>query len=239
MRLRSPSRPPIHESILLSVNVPVVVLVPGWEARLSWLFRGGISAELGTKESRGARSSARSRARAETSRTGVRLVRPKARAAVFALAAALALGVTSCGSSAPTTPFVDVDVAATAANPDNVPYPTDHLGTRARAKGRFGDRITNFAFQGYVDGDPKGTLKTVSMADFYDPEAKRHRVLQIQGVAGWCPVCAAEAKQTMGDTETALRAEGAVVVQILNRAGLRPRTRAGYTADGASATIAR
>ncbi len=127
---------------------------------------------------------------------------------------ALALAPLACGSSAPTTPFVDPDVVAAVANPDGVAYPTDHLGTRARTRQRAGDRLANFAFQGYLEGDPQRGLKTVSMADLYDPGAKRHRVLHLQGVASWCPVCASEAKQTKV-AAAALLAEGAVIVQVL------------------------
>ena len=141
------------------------------------------------------------------------------RVAALGLGLACALWLAGC-STTPTTPFDDPDTPPAAVNPDGLPYPTDHIGTRARTKVRAGDRLANFAFQGYLDGDPKGALKTLSMADLYDPEAKRSRVLHIQGVAGWCPVCASEAKQTRtaaGD----LRAEGAVISQVLMQGAKR------------------
>ena len=58
------------------------------------------------------------------------------------------------------------------------------------------------------------------MADLYDPDAKRSRLLHIQGVAGWCPVCASEAKQTLA-AASALRAEGAVIIQVLMQGAKR------------------
>ncbi|HRG96735.1 MAG TPA: redoxin domain-containing protein [Polyangiaceae bacterium] len=140
-------------------------------------------------------------------------------AGAAALGLACALWLAGC-STTPTTPFDDPDTPAAAANPDGLPYPTDHIGTRARTKVRVGDRLANFAFQGYLDGDPKGALKTLSMADLYDPEAKRSRLLHIQGVAGWCPVCASEAKQTR-TAASELRAEGAVIIQVLMQGAKR------------------
>ncbi|MBL0193225.1 MAG: redoxin domain-containing protein [Myxococcales bacterium] len=138
-------------------------------------------------------------------------------AGAAALAGALAFA--GC-SSTPSTPFVDPDVPAVSVNPDGLAYPTDHIGTRARSKVRAGDRLANFAFQGYLDGNPQGTLKTLAMADLYDPDAKRSRLLHIQGVAGWCPVCASEAKQTLA-AASALRAEGAVIIQVLMQGAKR------------------
>ena len=105
-------------------------------------------------------------------------------AGAAALAGALAFA--GC-SSTPSTPFVDPDVPAVSVNPDGLAYPTDHIGTRARSKVRAGDRLANFAFQGYLDGNPQGTLKTLAMADLYDPDANRSRLLHIHGAAGSSP----------------------------------------------------
>lgn len=134
----------------------------------------------------------------------------------LSLSLVLALGTLGlgCGSSASEAPLTDDPVTAAAKNPDGVAYPTDHIGTRARTRLRVGDRLANFAFRGYVAGNPDGGLVTVSMADFFDPEAKKHRVLHIQGVASWCPICAGEAKDTKA-TAAQLVAEGAVIVQVL------------------------
>lgn len=120
----------------------------------------------------------------------------------------------ACGGGVDATPLADPDVSGATQSADGVPYPTDNIGTRGRTRSRPGDRIANFAFQGYVDGDPKGTLKTVSLADYFDPEQKRHKILHIQGVAGWCGICAGEARQT-APVVAQLREEGAIVIQIL------------------------
>jgi len=128
----------------------------------------------------------------------------------------LALGaplIGACGGVSD-TPLVDPDVKATATNTEGALYPTDNIGTRSRTKARPGDRIANFAFQGYRDGKAGGALETISLSDFYDPEQKRHKILHIQGVAGWCGICASEARQTM-PVAAALKEEGVVIVQIL------------------------
>lgn len=113
-----------------------------------------------------------------------------------------------------TTPLADPDLPVQTKNADGAAYPTDHIGTRDRTKLRPGDRIAAFSFQGYVDGDPEKGLTTVSLSDFYDPEQKRYKLLHIQGVASWCPICAQEARQTAA-AQDALRAKGVVIVQVL------------------------
>ncbi|HEY8080032.1 MAG TPA: redoxin domain-containing protein [Labilithrix sp.] len=90
----------------------------------------------------------------------------------------------------------DPDVPGHDANPDGVPYPTDHIGTRARVGKNPGDRIANLTFQAYVDGD-KSALKTVSLADWYDPMAKKWKVLHIEAAATWCAICGSEADATV------------------------------------------
>src|SRR5438093_960310 len=91
------------------------------------------------------------------------------------LVASVLLGVPSCSSKDPVE-LADPDVPGHDANPDGVPYPTDHIGARARSGKNPGDRIPNLTFQAYVDGD-KSALKTVSLADFYDPTSKKYKLL--------------------------------------------------------------
>lgn len=129
------------------------------------------------------------------------------------LAVALVVSQVACGGVSD-EPLSDPEVKAATGNAEGAPYPTDHIGTRSRIKSRPGDRIANFAFQGYRSGKAGGALETVSLAEYFDPEQKRHKVLHIQGVAGWCGICAGEARQTM-PVAAALEAEGAVIVQIL------------------------
>lgn len=129
----------------------------------------------------------------------------------IAFVAALAV---ACSHDDATPEFTDPDVPAHPTNPDGVPYPTDGLGGRERGAGHPGDRIPNLAFQAYVDGDRSKGLQTVSLADFYDPQQKRYKVLDIEVSASWCSICAAET-----DSATAvsgeLRKEGAVLLQVM------------------------
>ena len=131
----------------------------------------------------------------------------------FVFMASVLLAAVACGGASD-APLVDADVAAKTANAEGAPYPTDNIGTRSRSRSRPGDRIQNFAFQGCVEGKAGAALTTVSLADFFDPEQKRNKILHIQGVAGWCGICAGEARQTVS-VASELKAEGAVIVQIL------------------------
>ncbi|MBS2015282.1 MAG: redoxin domain-containing protein [Deltaproteobacteria bacterium] len=139
-------------------------------------------------------------------------LRPARGGTVWAtVALALAL-VASCGSST-SDPFDDPDVTGRTANPDGVPYPTDHIGGAERTRSRPGDRIPNFTFQGYVNGD-RSKLQTISLADYFDPERKRHRLLVVQFAATWCAYCSQELTETE-KVKSELAAEGAVFLQIL------------------------
>ena len=131
--------------------------------------------------------------------------------------AALVFGaaLASCAASkASPSEFDDPDVAGRTANPDGVPYPTDHLGGTKHAATRPGDRIPNFTFQAYVDGDRAAGLKTISLADFYDPTQKRFKVLDLQVSATWCGVCSQVTAATVPVKE-ALKAKGALVLEVI------------------------
>ncbi len=127
---------------------------------------------------------------------------------------ALSLTAIACGSSSTPPEFPDPAVTGTAQNPDGVPYPTDRIGSRARVTGRAGDRIENFAFQGYDHGNVAAGLKTFSMADFYDPKAVRVKTIVIQGAATWCTACAAEADR-ITSLVPGLEKEGAVMLSVI------------------------
>jgi len=84
----------------------------------------------------------------------------------------LALGpAPACGAPAPAE-LADPDVPGRTANPDGLPYPTDHIGSQKRVARTPGDRIPNLTFQAYIDGDVSKGLQIVSLADFYDPGQK-------------------------------------------------------------------
>lgn len=83
-------------------------------------------------------------------------------------------------------------VAAPDTNPDGVPYPTTNLGTVARNGTRSGNRIANFKFLGYPDANPANGLVPMSLAQFFDPEGKRYKLIHIQASGVWCTFCQQE-----------------------------------------------
>jgi hypothetical protein len=111
--------------------------------------------------------------------------------------AASALFAPGCGGNNTPAEFDDNPPAAPAQNPDGVPYPTDNIGTTARAGKLPGKRIENLSFQGYLNSDRAAGLKVISMADFFDPGAKRYKLIAIQAAATWCTICMAETRDTV------------------------------------------
>lgn len=130
----------------------------------------------------------------------------------LALLAFLALALAGCGKSDPPEAS-DPDVPAHATNPDGVPYPTDHIGTTPRSGKNPGDRIANLTFQAYVDGD-KSALKTVSLADWYDPTAKKWKVMHIEAAATWCAICGSVADATV-ITRPAFEPKGIAYLEVV------------------------
>lgn len=108
--------------------------------------------------------------------------------------------------------FDDVDVPGRDRNPDGVPYPTDRLGTTPRNGATPGDHFPNLTFQGYPDSNRAAGLQTISLADYHDPDATRHRLLHLMAAALWCPHCQHETDLMAAFVPT-LTAEGAVFVQ--------------------------
>lgn len=129
-------------------------------------------------------------------------------------ALALALLLACRSSDEDLEPFADADQPPAESSPEGVPYPTDHIGSRDRAGSQRGDRLANFSFQGYVDGDRARGLRTVSMADYFDPGAARHKVLFIQISATWCTICAGLSESVVRSKQT-LDTEGVAVVEVV------------------------
>lgn len=133
----------------------------------------------------------------------------------FGPLAYLACAVASCSPTTDRGPdFPDPDVTGRDANPEGVPYPADHLGGTPRSPTHPGDRIPNFTFQAYVDGDRAAGLKTISLADYYDPTALHHRVLHLEVAATWCAVCSSYAEATV-IAKAPLGAEGVVYLEVI------------------------
>lgn len=95
-------------------------------------------------------------------------------------------GLTGDGTSAAGT--------APDTNPDGKPYPTDNVGTRARVGSTPGNRIANYKFMGYPDGNPASGLQPMSLAQFYDPTGQTHKLIHIQASGVWCVYCQKEAQ---------------------------------------------
>jgi hypothetical protein len=79
-------------------------------------------------------------------------------------------------------------------NPEGVPYPKDNIGTGARKGLNAGNRIQNFKFLGYPDGDPNQGLQPLSLARYFDPSGTKYRIIHIQAAGVWCTACQAETK---------------------------------------------
>lgn len=127
----------------------------------------------------------------------------------------------SCAATTGSQPdFADPDVAGRDTNPDGLAYPTDHIGGTAHHSKLAGDRIPNFTFQAYVDGDRAAGLKTVSLADYFDPRQLRNKLLHIEVSAVWCAICSSVTEQTVKIKE-ALAKEGVVYLEVMT-AGGRP-----------------
>jgi hypothetical protein len=123
------------------------------------------------------------------------------------------LATTLPGCDSEPEELADPDLAVVATNPDGAPYPTDHLGGVERRNGRPGNRMPNLTFRAYRKGRAAG-LETVSLAEYYDPSQKRHKVLHLQLAATWCAICSSELEATVGVTEP-LRERGIVFVEVI------------------------
>lgn len=134
--------------------------------------------------------------------------------ALLFIAGAAALIAASCTKDDGPPDVADPDVPGRSANPDGVPYPTDSIGGLERSSLHPGQRIPNLTFQAYVDGDRSKGLQTISLADFYDPQQKRHKVLDIQISQTWCSICSVETESTVAVLDQ-LRTEGAVIIQVM------------------------
>jgi thiol-disulfide isomerase/thioredoxin len=90
-------------------------------------------------------------------------------------------------------------------NPQGIPYPTADLGVNPRgrtsATATPGNRIANLKFLGYPSGNVEELLKTVAMADFFDPKAEKYSLIHIQAAGTWCTYCKQEAREFAPEVE--------------------------------------
>jgi hypothetical protein len=120
---------------------------------------------------------------------------------VVPVALPAALLVAACSSSSSSTAqdkgiegTADTAAAAPDKNPDGVPYPTDNIGTNARVGSRPGNRVTNYKFLGYPNGDITQGLQPISLATLFDPTGKRVKLIHVQASGTWCTYCQQETK---------------------------------------------
>ena len=133
--------------------------------------------------------------------------------------------------------FVDPQPPGHDTNPDGVPYPTDHIGGTPRSgRAHPGDRIPNFTFQAYVNGDRAAGLKTISMADYFDPKQARNKVLHIEVSAVWCSICSSVTDETV-KVKDELGKEGVVYLEVITAgASPAPVPRSARSTTGSRAT---
>src|SRR4029079_4201321 len=60
----------------------------------------------------------------------------------------------------------------------------------------------------------EGGLQTVSLAEYYDPQQKRNKVLTLRVAAPWCALCSGELEWTVPVTEP-LKERGVVFLEVV------------------------
>jgi len=135
---------------------------------------------------------------------------------------AAALACNACSSNAPAAacnpcaPTTD-DAGADNLNPDGVPYPTPPggYGRMARTGKAPGSVIFNYKFLGYPNSNESNGLQTISLADYYDPCAKRSKLLHLSVAGVWCVPCNEETAAFVA-AKADLASKGVVVIQALS-----------------------
>lgn len=113
----------------------------------------------------------------------------------------------SCSDEDSRCDFDDVDVTGRDRNPEDVPYPAGTMGAS------LGNTFPNFSFRGFR-GSGSADIEVVSLADFYDPDRKHHKLLHVMVAAMWCPVCTGQTALMAGEVPS-LRPEGLEVIQAI------------------------
>lgn len=134
------------------------------------------------------------------------------------------LGLVCSGCSSPAKVNDGGADAATCVdkNPSGDCYPTANQGFTARMGTIAGNRIPNMDFQGYLNLDPKtkttaANIGTIKLSDFYDPGAKKWRVIRIVTSASWCGPCRMETAflAMPGGLAETFEPQGVVLLQAL------------------------
>jgi hypothetical protein len=140
---------------------------------------------------------------------------------------ALVLGAAACSSSSPpqggdaSTGIDPVNPNPTdcAKNPYGVCYPTK-TGYEPKKASIRGDSIPNLKFLGYTTPDTKTIAdvmaqKQVSLAEYFDPEMRKYKVVHLTVSSVWCGPCNQETQAIAGGIAANLEPLGVVFVQML------------------------
>lgn len=106
------------------------------------------------------------------------------------LVPAVLVSLFACSSSPDASPESDAGVDSGEAPywDGGETYPTTDIGTKT------GQRIKNYKFLGFPDGDPTQRPRPISLADYYDPTGESHKLIHIQSSGIWCTACMVEMK---------------------------------------------
>ncbi len=99
-------------------------------------------------------------------------------------------------------------------NPYGRAYPTENIGRQVRKGSTPGNVMENFKFYGFIDGDASTERKRVSLADYYDPEMKKYKVVHIQASGGWCGPCNEETKEVAKTYDQIAQAGVAYIIAL-------------------------
>lgn len=99
-------------------------------------------------------------------------------------------------------------------NSYGVAYPTDDLGYASRKGATPGNRIKNYRFLGYKNGDATKGLEMVQLSDYFDPENRQVKLLHIIASSVWCGPCNQETSE-VSRLYSSLAGKGVVVIQAL------------------------
>lgn len=76
-------------------------------------------------------------------------------------------------------------------NPAGVDYPTQGIGTTVGAV------MQNYKFLGYPDGDPSKGLQPMSLAQYFDPQGAKYKMIHVQASGTWCTYCRSETRMVI------------------------------------------
>lgn len=149
---------------------------------------------------------------------------PIAVLSALTLAAAVTAACSSGGTAAQCNPCGGASEGGAVAvipghdtNPDGLEYPNPAggYGHTARVGRTPGSVIANLKFYGYPNGDKSKGLQIIALADYYDPCARRLKLLHLSVAGVWCNPCNQETDALVA-AKSLIAADGAVLLQALS-----------------------